>query len=472
MIGKSWIIAALIGALAGSIAAAWRGQAGGVDDRQRDICVDVLPVVEPDGTDLTIVLVRPGEGRVPGVTLLYDRQRPASRPDPTTRTDGPTRVALTCRFAGTGIDPNATRLIGVETARRNFNETQIYFLNRFWLTDRPAVMAARARVGLEDAAAANSGLMRLPGPVGYFLQQIINSGPPAALYGLIAMAYALVYGLTNRINFAFGEMATLGAFAALTGVGLAAIAGGGGMGIAIGLAVVLAAAVAASAGAIIGGGVFHPLLLRGTQALLVATLGLAVAIQEFLARVQGVQERWLPAILTSRTTLTAGPFDVVVTTMQVCVVAGAAAVAGGVLVFMHRSRFGRAWKAVADDAGMAELVGIDRRRTLTTTFALASALAGLGGAVLTLHYGGTSFHMGTMIGLKALVAAVVGGIGSLGGALAGGALIGVIETLWSAYRDAEWRDGAVLSLLVIMLVLRPEGLFGTRAAVEEADRRP
>ncbi|MBP0574154.1 branched-chain amino acid ABC transporter permease, partial [Mycobacterium tuberculosis] len=93
---------------------------------------------------------------------------------------------------------------------------------------------------------------------------------------------------------------------------------------------------------------------------------------------------------------------------------------------------------------------VDRRRTLVLTFALASALAGLGGAVLTLHYGGTSFHMGTVIGLKALVAAVVGGIGSLGGALAGGILIGVVETLWSAYRDIEWRDGMVLGLLVVM----------------------
>lgn len=472
MIGKSWIVAALIGALAGSIAAAWRGQATGVDDRQRDICIDVLPVVEPEGTGLTVVLVRAAEGRVPGVTLLYDRKRPPGRPDPAARSGEPLRVALTCRFAGTGIDPNATRLIGVETARRNMNETQLYFLNRFWLTDRGAVAAARARVGLEDAVAGNSGLMQLPGPVGYFLQQIVNAGPPAALYGLVAMAYALVYGLTNRINLAFGEMATLGAFAALTGVGLAAVAGGGGVGIALGIAVILAAAIAASAGAVIGGHVFHPLLLRGTQALLVATLGLAVAIQEFLARVQGVNERWLPAMLGNRTTLAAGPFDVVITHMQVLVVGGAALVAAAVLVFMRRSRFGRTWQAVADDAGMAELMGIDRRQTLMTTFALASGLAGLGGAVLTLHYGGTSFHMGTMIGLKALVAAVVGGIGSLGGALAGGVLIGVVETLWSAYRDAEWRDGAVLSLLVVMLVLRPEGLFGRRAALEESDRRP
>jgi branched-chain amino acid transport system permease protein len=471
MIGKSWIIAALIGALAGSVAAAWRGQAGGVDERQRDICVDVLPVVEPEGTDLTVVLERPAEGRVPGVTLLYDRKRPPERPDPTaTSMDGPARVALTCRFAGTGIDPNATRLVGVETVRRTFNETQIYFLNRFWLTDRAAVAAARAKIGLAEAAAP-PGLMQLPGPVGYFLQQIINAGPPSALYGLVAMAYALIYGLTNRINLAFGEMATLGAFAALTGIGLSVVAGGAGVGIALGIAVILAAGVTASIGAMIGGKVFHPLLLRGTQALLVATLGLAVAIQEFLARVQGVQERWLSPILTNRTVIAGGSFDVVITEMQILVVTGAAALAIGVLLFMRRSRFGRGWHAVADDAGMAELIGVDRRRTLVQTFALASALAGLGGAVLTLHYGGTSFHMGTMIGLKALVAAVVGGIGSLSGALVGGVLIGLIETLWSAYRDAEWRDGVVLSLLVIMLVLRPEGLFGGRAALEQTDRR-
>lgn len=469
MIGKSWIVAVLIGALAGSVAAAWRGQAG-VDERQRSICVDVLPVVEPEGTDLTVVLVRPAEGRVPGVTLLYDRTRPPGRPDPARSLDGPTRVALTCRFAGAGIDPNATRLVGVETARRNFNETQLYFLNRFWLTDRAAVAEARTHVGLAEEEAP-AGLVQLPAPAGYFLQQIVNAGPPAALYGLIAMAYALVYGLTNRINLAFGEMATLGAFAALTGVGLAAVAGAGGVGIALGIAVMLAAGVTASIGAIVGGHIFHPLLMRGTQALLVATLGLAVAIQEFLARAQGVGERWMSQVLGERTTISTGPFEVVVTSMQALIVAGGVLVAGAVLVFMARSRFGRNWRAVADDAGMAALVGIDRRQTLMTTFALASALAGLGGAVLTLHYGGTSFHMGTMVGLKALVAAVVGGIGSIGGALAGGVLIGVVETLWTAYRDAEWRDGAVLSLLVVMLVLRPTGLFGGQTTVEETDRR-
>jgi branched-chain amino acid transport system permease protein len=469
MLGRRWIVAALVGALAGSLAAAWRAQEG-VDPVQRDICLDVLPVVEPEGTGVVVVVARPAEGTPPGVTLLYDRARPDGPPAPAgVYAAVPRRAALTCRFAGRGIDPNAARLIGVETPRRSFNETQIYFLNRFWLSDRAAVGAARRAVTVEEADGA-TGLVRLPGPLGYFLQQIVNATVPAALYGLVALAYSLIYGLTNRINLSFGEMATLGAFGALTAAGLVAAAGAAGAGVALGLAVLLAAAVTASIGAIVGGRVFHPLLARGTQAALVATLGLAVAIQEFLARAQGVQDRWLTPLLTQRIRLADGDFAVVITTMQVVVAIGAAVVATAVLVTMRRSRFGRLWRAVADDAGMAEMIGIDRRRTIVATFALASALAGLGGAVLTLYYGGTNFHMGTVIGLKALVAAVAGGIGSPGGALAGGVLIGVVETLWSAYHDIEWRDGVVLGLLVVLLVLRPDGLFGRRRTVEERER--
>jgi branched-chain amino acid transport system permease protein len=206
--------------------------------------------------------------------------------------------------------------------------------------------------------------------------------------------------------------------------------------------------------------------------MLVATIGLAVAIQEFLARTQGVGERWLQPILADPHVIVGGPFEVVVTTMQLVVTGAALVVAVTLLLVLKLSRFGRAWRAVADDRHMARMIGIDVDRLIVVSFALASALAGIGGALLTLHYGGASFALGTAFGLKALVAAIVGGIGSLGGALVGGVALGLLEALWSAYEPLVWRDGFVFILLSVFLILRPDGILGTRRAIEERDERP
>jgi branched-chain amino acid transport system permease protein len=121
---------------------------------------------------------------------------------------------------------------------------------------------------------------------------------------------------------------------------------------------------------------------------------------------------------------------------------------------------------------MSRLLGIDPARVLSVTFALAGALAACTGAIVLMYYGGVSFSLGTMIGLKALVAAIIGGIGSLPGALLGGILIGFTETFWSAYEASIWRDVVILSLLVVFLTLQPNGLLGNRAALEEGSERP
>ena len=206
--------------------------------------------------------------------------------------------------------------------------------------------------------------------------------------------------------------------------------------------------------------------------MLVATIGLAVAIEEFIARTQGVEERWLQPILADPHVIASGPFEVVVTTMQLVVTGTAASVALILLVVLRFSGFGRAWRAVSDDRLMARMIGIDVDRLIVASFALASCLAGIGGALLTLHYGGASFALGTAFGLKALVAAIVGGIGSLGGALIGGLTLGLVEAVWSAYEPIVWRDGFVFIVLAVFLTLRPDGILGTRRAVEEREQRP
>jgi branched-subunit amino acid ABC-type transport system permease component len=165
----------------------------------------------------------------------------------------------------------------------------------------------------------------------------------------------------------------------------------------------------------------------------------------------------------------AGDFVVTVTPAALGAVAASLLAAGAVLWLMQKSRFGRAWRACADDAGAAELLGIDRGAVLLKTFALASATAGLAGYVLTVYYGSVGYAGGIVLGLKALLAAVVGGIGSVPGAFLGGLLLGGTEAAWSALFPIEFRDLAIFSLLVAMLVLRPNGLFGF---AEPLPRRP
>ena len=153
-------------------------------------------------------------------------------------------------------------------------------------------------------------------------------------------------------------------------------------------------------------------------------------------------------------------FVVTVTPMQVVVALLGLAAAGAVLWLLGRTRFGRSWRAFADDPGTAALVGVDGRRLLAATFLLAGLLAGLSGWIVAAYYGNISHSMGAMLGLKALVAAVVGGIGSVPGAFLGGVCVALIEALWSAYFDITARDIVVFSLLIVVFVLRPGGLLG------------
>jgi branched-chain amino acid transport system permease protein len=207
--------------------------------------------------------------------------------------------------------------------------------------------------------------------------------------------------------------------------------------------------------------VFVPLMRRTGQQVLIGTIALAIVLQEYLRLAQGPRLLWVQPLLNEPYALArAGDFVVTVTPVAMAVALVCLVAALAVLALIKLSRFGRAWRACADDPLAAELFGIDRHRVLLTTFALASALAGLAGYVVTIYYGTFGYAGGIVLGLKALLAAVAGGIGSVPGAFLGGILLGFSESLWSALFPIEFRDLAVFCLLVALLVLRPGGLFG------------
>lgn len=359
---------------------------------------------------------------------------------------GEQRIA--CRFAPDARGFGPPELVGVQTDRGGeLSLAALYFLRRFGL-ERPPLLAQPSP---EPRSA-------------YFLQQLANAAVPAAVYALLATGYALIYGLTGRINLAFGDFTTVGAIAAANGLVLGILGGLALLPAAAPLGLVLAVATGAALGRVLHALVFAPLRRRSSQALLIATLGLGIALTEALRLATRSRQIWLPPFLGQP--VAPGFVPVALSAGQAVLVAVAALAVGAVLLLLRRSAFGRCYRACADDPGAAALVGVDVARTLRRALVLGGALAGVAGFVVAARYGLVAFGMGTLWGFKALAAAIVGGIGSVPGAALGGALIGLAEGLWAAYLPGAYREAALFALLALVLLWRPHGLFGAPAPAE------
>ncbi|MBB5754742.1 branched-chain amino acid ABC transporter permease [Prosthecomicrobium pneumaticum] len=443
-----------MGARAGLLTAALLlllGLAGcsAVDFQQARICVAVATAVAPEDTRVSIVSVTAGSGRnVVAVTYSAGNGR------------APT--AVLCGFEGGPLDAGRKDLVAVRTADGDLSPPSLLFLRRFLIEAPGAVDRAIAET--DWRAPPLLPLETGPGS-GYVLQQAFNALALAALYGPLALAYSLIYGLTGRINMAFGEIAMIGGFGAVFGIVTASGLGVSGLA-AVALAVVVAASLATLWGHAIGQTVFLPLANAPTRPFIVATVGLSLALSEFFRLAQGAGEVWLQPILERPIALTGGVFAVQVTPLRLLIVAVAVIGLPVFLLLWRRSAFGRAWRAVADDPLMARLCGTDPLVVTGQTFMLASALAAVGGASMALNYGGTSSSMGLLIGLKALIACLVGGGTPLGAAL-GGVVLAALEIGWAALFDGAYRDMAVLAIITLLLVLKPAGLAGRAPALEE-----
>jgi branched-subunit amino acid ABC-type transport system permease component len=419
------------------------GCAGSLDSEQLRLCRLVLPALHPDGTTFHELRVAPGTLGKSGVRIDYTADEPGAA----------SRVHFAaCGFAGATFDADRSDLVAVETDEGLMGEARLLYLKRFWLP-----------VAEREAPLASSNVPQIPESAAYALQQFLSAFALAAVYALLATAYSLIYGLVGRISLAFGEIAALGAYgavasvAALTALGFTDPFGG------LVLAFMVAAGLAAGWSAVVGRLVFEPLHERHRlgQPILIATAAVALTAQEFLRVAQGPRERWLPPVFSEPIALArAEGFVVTVTPMQIAVAGLALAAALGVLWLLGRTPFGRSWRAFADDPRTAALFGVDAHALIAKTFVLAGLCAGLAGWIVAVYYGNISFSMGAMLGLKALVAAVVGGIGSVPGAFLGGICVALVEAGWSAYFDITARDIVVFALLIVVFVLRPGGLLG------------
>jgi branched-chain amino acid transport system permease protein len=433
-------IAALSGALAGC----------GVfsDGDQASRCRAIIAILHPDGTriDVTARESEPG-----AVSIRYT----------TGEVGGLINHSLVCRF-GSFAQGRHRLLEEARTERGPLGPAQILFINDFAFND-PTFFALAPKMTPSEL----SGLPRLSSGAGEALQQLVAQAPVPVIYALLAGAYALIYGLIGRINLAFGPFVALGGAGAGIGFLMGAAGGGSSLIAGVAMALTLAVGLGAAWGEFTAKAVFEPLRARPGQQILVASAGLLIAMQEMLRLLQGERTVWLPSMTGGGVPIAVTQSFVVTATPSTLFVTLAGLAPCLLLVALLRfSAFGRHWRAVADDAQAAELVGVSPARILGASFAIAGAMCGLAGFLVTVHFGGMGFADGGPFALKALAGAVIGGIGSVGGAMAGGLIIGVVEGLWSSTLSIADREAAIFALLVLFLTLRPGGLFGY------ADQRP
>ena len=301
----------------------------------------------------------------------------------------------------------------------------------------------------------------------YFLQQLINGVTLGAIYGLIAIGYTMVYGIIGMINFAHGDIFMVSAFVALIAF-LALIAiGVTAVPLALFLVLLISMALTSLYGWTVERFAYRPLRSSFRLAPLISAIGMSIALQNYVQIVQGARVKPLPPLIPGGYSLTASSaFNVQLSNVQILVVLITITLMVVFSWIVARTRLGRDMRACEQDHTMASLLGVNVDRTISYTFVIGAALAAVAGIMHLLYYGVIDFYIGFIAGVKAFTAAVLGGIGSLPGAMLGGLLIGLIETFWSAYFSIEYKDVAAFSILVIVLIFLPTGILG-RPEVEK-----
>lgn len=300
------------------------------------------------------------------------------------------------------------------------------------------------------------------------LQQILNGLVLGSLYALVALGYTMVYGILELINFAHGEVVMLGALIALAVLG-ALVDSGLPAPLAIALAIACAVLICVATGFVIERVAYRPLRNAPRLAPLITAIGVSIVLQNLAMIIWGRQYVSFPPVVDLLVFELAGA---TLTNVQITILLVAVAMMAGLLTLVRATRLGRAMRATAENREVAGLMGVDVNRVISATFMIGSALAAVAGFLVAAYYGLGHYGMGFMLGLKAFTAAVLGGIGNVPGAMLGGLLLGVIESLGAGYigdltggfLGSHYQDIFAFLVLILVLVLRPSGLLGERVA--------
>jgi len=293
-----------------------------------------------------------------------------------------------------------------------------------------------------------------------FFQQLINGIALGGVYALIALGYTMVYGIIELINFAHGDVYTLGSYFSLSILALiplSTITSGWELGLVAFAVIILAALLCGIVGVLIERLAYRRLRNAPRLAPLITAIGVSLILENIMQIWKGTSEVPFPQFLPDHWHVLGGVrFD----DRALLVVGISVSFMIALNLFVFRTKLGTAMRATAQDRDAAQLMGININATIAWTFFIGSALAGVAGFVSGLYYGTTFFLNGYQAGLKAFTAAVLGGIGNITGAMLGGFLIGIVEAMTSQYISDQWTSVVVFSILILILVFRPSGLLG------------
>jgi branched-chain amino acid transport system permease protein len=291
-----------------------------------------------------------------------------------------------------------------------------------------------------------------------FLQHLLNGLTIGAFLSLIALGYTMIYGIIRLINFAHGDIFMVGSFLGLS-VLVAASATQPLLTFVVVAALLIGMAGTGLLGAVVERVAYQPLLKAPRLAILISALGVSMALAEGVRITYGASFRSYPYTLPSDGLTVAGAR---LSYAQVGLFALSGLLMVGLYLFVHRTTIGTAMRALAMDRDAARLMGINVERVILITFLLGSVLAGAAGVMWGLYYTQISFGMGFRVGLQAFTAAVLGGIGNIPGAMVAGLLIGLLQSFFAGTVSAGWADAVVFVVLILVLVVKPTGLFGER----------
>ena len=300
----------------------------------------------------------------------------------------------------------------------------------------------------------------------YFVQQLLNGLTIGSTYALIAIGYTMVYGIIGMINFAHGEVYMIGSYIAFLVIGLLMMLGIDSSVLLIGAAFLVAIVITSAYGWSIERVAYRPVRHSKRLIALISAIGMSIFLQNYVRLAQGSRSLTIPHLLPGNWEL-GGSGQMTLSYMQVLIWVVTLVSMLALSQFIRHSRMGRACRACAEDIKMTNLLGIDTNQVIALTFVIGAAMAAVAGVLLGTYYGVVNPYVGFMAGLKAFTAAVLGGIGSIPGAMLGGLLLGVVEALTAGYISTEYKDVMAFALLISVLLFMPSGILG-RPEVEKA----
>ena len=291
----------------------------------------------------------------------------------------------------------------------------------------------------------------------YFLELFVGGLTRGSIYALIALGYTMVYGIIELINFAHGEIYMLGAFTALIIASVLTLSGMNGLSVLI-MASVVAVIYSAAYGFTVEKVAYKPIRQAPRLSPLISAIGMSIFLQNYVRLAQTSDFLPFPNLMPELKFLE--PYAGFIGSSEFIIILTTAVIMVLLTILIKFTRMGKAMRATAQDRDMAMLVGVNVNRVISNTFIIGSALAAVGGVLIASHIGRINFYIGFIVGIKAFTAAVLGGIGSIPGAVLGGLVLGCTESFATGYVSSDYEDVFAFILLILILILKPSGLLG------------